>query len=746
MSIDFSNIPICGREKELEILERAAENSSVVFVSAAPGAGKTSLINTFRARHEHSSRIKNSPVFFSQGSYSENEVEPFAVIKSSLRDIISQWQPDDRRKLQDLLDETTMAEIEPLLVIFPELWDKFTEGEDQEEGLSKFSMPDSSYKFDSPSAKSSGLALERLGLAVRSFVRLVSKIRRMIIILDDLQWIPRRLRSVLTALFQDSEIQDKVTIIAGHRDDPSALETVAGIKKEVPKQRLVDLPLQQLNLDTVTDLISRLSRLERDESDVIELARIAHDRTHGNAFFVIELLSQMVRRKYISQGLGERHWTIDIDSVVANAEVSENVVHLVVDRICSLEENVQETLSVAACLGIQAIDASIISGAMHGSLTNPEGKQVLAVTNYHLRVLCDKGLLLKIGSNGVYKFAHHRVLAAASSLLPSDKTDMHERFGKNLRAFASSNFATSESSFSRNQVLLLSMDHLSRCAFALCEEEEVVDLARFGIEVAEIAQNQFAFHVALGFLQVSRDWLLRCKGWSRNYELLLRCTVELSKTAYSFGELALCLSMAKDVISHSKSIDDHLPILKTMAFAHLQSDHVNEALQTCLSAIQDLGVDFPSTLILMKSIVKIKKLLKQCRKKPDSFFETIQPCRNSRIRYAYDLIEVVNYIALSLKRNEFVLAGLSSSACLIYEHGEVLGKGELANFLGFFSISFGNHREAARYVRLARKGLPQIGHSRDHAVLWLANRCVVALISGTAFCILRLAHYFLFAS
>ena len=735
MSLDFSQIPICGREKELDILERAANNSSVVFVSAGPGTGKTSLINTFR------SRFKNAgDVFFCQGAYCENDVEPFAFMKSCLWDVMSQWQPEDRRKLRDLLDESTLTEIEPMRWIVPELWEKISQKQDKchpssltistKQSSGSISQSEGSSdilnSIDSPSAPSSGLALERLGLSIKTFVRLLTKIRRLIVLEDDMQWMPDRAVPQFIDICLDKQLQDNITIVAIHRDDPSTKLRMADIKKHVPAHRLVSLPLQNLSIRGVEELISKISRREQDDLDVTKLSQVVHERTHGNPFYGIQLLAQMIRKEGITLDLTNLKWKINIDLILEEADVTDNVVDLVVEKISALEGKAQETLSVAACLGVQSMDASVIAGAMHGHLPSTEEEQLLKDTNIYLKMLCAEGLLLEIRDKEAYKFAHHRVLSAASSLLPTNKNGMHERFGKNLRTHAKSNNSATESSFSIDQVLLLSMDHLSRCAYTFCEREEVLDLATFGIEVAEIARNSFAFHTALIFLQTSRDWLMRCRGWSRNYDLLLKCTTELAITAYSLGDLQLCQTMAKEVVSHSKSLDDRLPILKTLAFALLQSGSVAEAHDLCVSVVTDLGVDFPTRMILPKSVLKVLKLLRRCSKKPDSFFENLQLCQDTKIRHAYDLLEVINYITLSSKRNDFLFASTAAMGNILYEHGEVLGKGELPNLLGFFSIVLRKQNEAARYVRLARKRMGDIpDHSRDSSVLWLVNRTFV---------------------
>ena len=95
---------------------------------------------------------------------------------------------------------------------------------------------------------------------------------------------------------------------------------------------------------------------------VISLADIIHKKTRGNPFFVLTCLRSLLDEKLLQYNFGAMKWTWD-DEEVNSKIATENVSSVLVKKINRLQEETQNALMVASCLGA-TFRLSAVTGIM----------------------------------------------------------------------------------------------------------------------------------------------------------------------------------------------------------------------------------------------------------------------------------------------------------------------------------------------------------------------------------------------
>ena len=131
-----------------------------------------------------------------------------------------------------------------------------------------------------------------------------------------------------------------------------------------------------------------------------------HAKTKGNPFFVEVFLRSLLDSAVLKYSLRERRWIWDIDKIEAE-NITDNATHLLVNKMTGLPENIQLTLKILSCFGIQTPTESVVE---YISLTE-KYPDLWVWLNQAIR----EGFIQKIGSE--IKFVHDKVIRTHSIFL-----------------------------------------------------------------------------------------------------------------------------------------------------------------------------------------------------------------------------------------------------------------------------------------------------------------------------------------
>ncbi|HWO25848.1 MAG TPA: AAA family ATPase [Kofleriaceae bacterium] len=247
------------------------------------------------------------------------------------------------------------------------------------------------------------------------------------IFLDDLQWSDAASLALLDELLT-SEDTRYVLVIGAYRDaevgaDHPLARAIARMSEppseKIPARdtKIQTIALAPLSADQLVQLVA--STLHATEAEAAPLARLVHEKTAGNPFFAIQLLSALHREGAIWFERRAERWCWDAERIRAAAH-TDNVIELMRDRLGALPAETRHALEIAACIGATA-DRSVLEAVLR---RDPDPLLQAAV---------DQDLLLQLDHG--YRFPHDRVHEAAYSLVPeADRPRVHLEIGRQLAA------------------------------------------------------------------------------------------------------------------------------------------------------------------------------------------------------------------------------------------------------------------------------------------------------------------------
>jgi predicted ATPase len=112
------------------------------------------------------------------------------------------------------------------------------------------------------------------------------------------------------------------------------------------------------DLDQIVQGVTKID----DEEETLPLSRIIHQKTHGQAFHVIQFMEMLKDRRFLYYDKGR--YKFDLDRVQEETNVSDNVANLVSDRIQMLPSTTRKLLALAACLGFRFTTEHFVGLAM----------------------------------------------------------------------------------------------------------------------------------------------------------------------------------------------------------------------------------------------------------------------------------------------------------------------------------------------------------------------------------------------
>ncbi|NUP07017.1 MAG: AAA family ATPase [Polyangiaceae bacterium] len=265
-------------------------------------------------------------------------------------------------------------------------------------------------------------AQNRFRIVLRQFIGVFAqKDHPLAIFLDDLQWADSASLELLKDLVTHPDMQFLFVVGAYRDNEVTPAHPLSLMLNEAQNQgaQISNIVLGPLSLDDLTTFVGEALHCRREEA--WPLAALVHDKTAGNPFFAIQLLTSLYEEGLLEFDTGRGAWRWDL-ARIREKGLTDNVVDLMVSKLKRLPAATQEALQQVAALGNTA-EASILS-IVRGCSEEE--------TNAALWEAVRSGLLLRFGEAS-YGFLHDRVHEAAYALIPEDARPLvHLRIGRIL--------------------------------------------------------------------------------------------------------------------------------------------------------------------------------------------------------------------------------------------------------------------------------------------------------------------------
>ncbi|MEG4988740.1 AAA family ATPase [Microcoleus sp. BR0-C5] len=579
-----------GRESEVFSLLAAfdrvsAGSSEMMLVSGFSGIGKTAVVN------EVHKPIVRQRGYFIKGKFDQFQRNlPFSAFVQAFRNFMGQLLSETDAKVEQWKSKILAAlgdSAGAIVEVIPEL----------ERIIGQ----------QPPVAELAGSAAQnRFNLLLEKFLQvLTTKEHPLVIFLDDLQWADSASLKLMQMLMSDVDNR-YLFLIGAYRDNEvfaahPLMLTLAEIKKNGAKTNTITLaPLQQSDVNSlIADTLACSTEL------AAPLRELVYQKTQGNPFFGTQFLKSLYEDGLIEFNFDLRYWQCDI-AAVRSLAITDDVVEFVALQLQKLPTQTQEVLKLAACIGNQfdlgtlAIvyekspleTASALWKALQEGLILPiseiykfyqtEGNSKLVIGNGKE----SDQLLITHDQVPKYKFLHDRIQQAGYSLIPDNqKRSTHLKIGQLLLK----NTPEAE----REERIFDIVNHLNVGVELISQSAEREQLAQLNLVAGKKAKASTAYAAATEYLNVGRE-LLTTNSWENQYQLTLALHEEAAEAAYLNGDFDQMQKLADLVLQQAISLLDKVKVYEVQMQAYMAQNKLQEALNTGLQVLKQLGVEFPS--------------------------------------------------------------------------------------------------------------------------------------------------------
>ncbi|ODQ54815.1 hypothetical protein SAICODRAFT_6009 [Saitoella complicata NRRL Y-17804] len=560
-----------GREKDLEKLndcyERVRKNGGtcVVIVSGYSGVGKSRLVN------EMQRPVVANRSHFLTGKFDQyKRGMPFFSLIQALQDLIRQVLSESTRSLERWRKEVLRAidtDASVLVDVIPEV----------------ALLLGPNYAIEPMTALGPAERESRFKAVFQKFIGVFTR-KGLVLFLDDLQWSsPGELALISSIAASVAESKNRCLLIIGaYRDNEvdsdHHLYGALRLMKDAGTQ-LVELTLGPLGMDSVRSVIGEtLRRQSPDDREMQTLTELVFAKTKGNAFFVNQLLKSLHRQGHISFDFQSSMWKFNLASIEAE-DLPPTVVDLLVMQMLNLSLETQEVLKLAACIGTNRFQLSVLAlvsersledtakdlwGALENGLVMPTSSSYkipgamgtwlddsLKAEQNSLKVLTTSDRRSSIspipnvsppsgtapdGSAAItYRFLHDRVQQAAYSLIDAkERPAVHRMIGKRMLQC-----------FSEEQVEAFIYEIVNQLNADLdsLSDEDRTELINLNLRAGMKAGKATAFDASLQYIRTAHS-LLKPTSWDDQYDMTLETHMALADALYSSAAyeeaIALC--------------------------------------------------------------------------------------------------------------------------------------------------------------------------------------------------------------
>ncbi|HFB52375.1 MAG TPA: hypothetical protein ENJ48_01655, partial [Anaerolineae bacterium] len=328
--------PLVGRDAELSQLRQTfsammtRHEPHIVFITGEAGMGKSRIVAEF------CTSIEQQPVNVAEGwCYNYARVKPFALMASLLRNIIRLSEalpPVQQRSVVRTYLQRLGVSVDDILPYVLEV----------------LGVPTPAGEKESDSPQLDSAVLQRLIFAALRHLLIAEAERRpLVLIFEDLHWVDAASEKFIEHLLRTTHNQQMLLLIVSrHTEGEAVLQLLRDAAGQHPVR---EMRLEPLSLDETRALVESLMQCDRAESARVSL-RLAK-RAAGNPFFAEEIVRTLIEQGALTREKDSWRLKTIADDALLNS-VPDTLHGLIMARYDRLEPPVQETLRIAAVLGV----------------------------------------------------------------------------------------------------------------------------------------------------------------------------------------------------------------------------------------------------------------------------------------------------------------------------------------------------------------------------------------------------------
>ena len=592
---DFSSklqIPqkLYGRTNQINTLLQAFERITqgaceMMLITGYAGVGKTVLV------HEVYKPITEKHGYFASGKFDQfHRNIPYSAISQAFNEFCHYLLTESAEKLKKWR-EIILAAVAPNTQILIEIIPQLSLIVGQQEPVVKVGSQE---------------AQNRLNLVFQNFLKAICQAEHpLILFIDDLQWADFASLNLLKNLMLEPKIK-YFFIIGAYRSNEMSANHPLMINLESLKPRATINTIELLNLsqEKVNDLIADVLHDKPKNTQV--LANLIYQKTHGNAFFVNEFLTDLYFKKLLTFQPEKRKWQWSL-AEISTKEISNNVVDFMSKKITRLPDDTVNVLKLAACIGNQ-FDLKTLSIISEMEIKTILTQIWIAVEEELLVTLSQKSssflsffqskspndvtqntILQNSAHNWnkiTFKFQHDRIQQAAHSLISeSEIAKINWQIG-HLLLKTTTDVTLNRHIFDIVNYLNLGIAEIKNDV----DRQQIIELNLLAVKKAK---SSTAFEAALKYARAATS-LLNQDAWSSDYAFSFELFKEQAEVEYLTGHHKIAEEIIDQLLEQAQSLID-----KVEAFVLLKNlqattgKNYAKALKIGLQILQTAELNFP---------------------------------------------------------------------------------------------------------------------------------------------------------
>jgi predicted ATPase/signal transduction histidine kinase len=391
----------------------------------------------------------------------------------------------------------------------------------------------------------------------------------LVLFLDDLQWADVESLRLIEDVIGSPDTHH-LLLIGAYRDNEVGashpLERALERIRRTPAA-VSELVLPPLRLDHLVELVAET--VHAGAARARPLAALAHEKTGGNPFFVIQFLTMLHEEHLLEFDEAVLAWRWDTAKIQEKG-YTDNVAELMVRRLACLPAATRDALRIAACIGNREKIAIL---ALSRGKSEEEARA-------DLWPAIRAGLILR--SDDWYAFAHDRIQQAAYSLIPEgQRASVHLEIGRLLLSRARPD--------ELEERLFEIVNQLHRGAARIVSREERERVAELSLTAARRAKAATAWALALRYTAEGRA-LLGEDCWDRRYELAFALELHRADCEYLTGQLTAAEERLAALARRARGLVDAAAVACSQMALFATMGRADRSVEACLEYLRRLDI------------------------------------------------------------------------------------------------------------------------------------------------------------
>ncbi|HSZ76504.1 MAG TPA: AAA family ATPase [Chthoniobacterales bacterium] len=391
--------------------------------------------------------------------------------------------------------------------------------------------------------------------------------------LDDLQWLDVATLNFIEHLLSHPDVKH-LLIVGAYRDNEVSPSHPLIVTLDLIRKAGVivdEIVLKPLSFEDVNHFIADALRCERVRSE--NLARLVHEKTAGNPFFVIQFLTALAEEHLVAFDARKTVWQWDLNQINTRG-FTDNVVELMAVKLKRFSDTTQEVLKQLACLGNIAEIATL-------ALVYGETEEAVHAALWEA---VHAGLVFR--EDSAYKFLHDRVQEAAYALIPKElRARLHLRIGRSLIA------KMNQDEIEDKIFDIVSQLNSGRLLISDLHEKDLV--AGLNLRAGTKAKASAAYDSACIYLSSGME-LMDYDAWERRYDLAFRLWLERAESEYLNGRFDEAEGLIAELLDRARSKVDKVAAYRLRILLQLMKAEYRQAIDSGLECFRLFGIEMPA--------------------------------------------------------------------------------------------------------------------------------------------------------